>query len=127
MEWVALEITPGDCWIQSPGAAFLAVPFDSAHCPLLLCLVDSDCLERALGVPVLARYRPAALNPATELEWVPSEHGSSPAVVFPDGPVAKTIEETRYPRAFTFSRAWPEAGAYCRRAAGISPIYSLSC
>src|SRR5690606_11594818 len=36
-------------------------------------------------------------------------------VVFPDGPVAKAIEETRYPRAFTFSRAWPEAGAYCRR------------
>src|SRR5690554_1684099 len=86
MEWVALEITPGDCWIPSPGAAFLAGPLDSAHYPLLLCLVDSGCLERALGVPALARYRPAALNPATEPEWVPSEHGFSPAVVFPVPP-----------------------------------------
>src|SRR5690606_3877965 len=78
MEWVAPEITPGDCWIPGPSAAFLAGPLDSAHCPLLLCLVDSDCLERALGVRVLARYLPAALKPATEPEWVPSEHSSLP-------------------------------------------------
>src|SRR5690606_29458021 len=78
MDWVALALIAGECLIQSPRAAFLAVPFDSAHCPLLLCLVDSDCLERALGVPVLARYLPAALKPATEPEWVPSEHSSLP-------------------------------------------------